>query len=371
MSNNNIRILAENAHNILSSISTDTTSSGRSIGNVFNALLLMCIWMPTAFILFIVLLLFLPIQIILHQCCHVGGMNFYHIIFQSPTEWLQSCITVITHPIHSSSMFSNKAQQVRITAQQLSVEKSQTVFVIPRHVMLNQWTFFPKHEDVVSSTMKISSPTSKNSTTSSPLLEIKDLRDMVRNRGDTLFVSHKWIGNQPDNDQHQMFQLVLAKIKQNKNFRFIWFDYTCVPQAPEAFRERNRMLFAIPDLVMKTWVIAFHLDDNHKHLYESSVWCALEAMGSFDTPSWEENRNWTIYDKKDLYACIPAFIEMAFSTRYRLEFVRDNTRAQIFVSILELFIKYHDGLTSTTTLDNNKNNGLSSMNTNNMMEAGV
>jgi hypothetical protein len=56
----------------------------------------------------------------------------------------------------------------------------------------------------------------------------------------------------------------------------------------------------------------------------------------------------TIFDPKDLYAVLPAFIEMVFSHRYRLKFIAEQERMKIFVSILRYFIKYHDGLVTLT-----------------------
>lgn len=82
------------------------------------------------------------------------------------------------------------------------------------------------------------------------------------------FISHKWFENLPDKNN-----LLLDFIKRTiliNNFKFIWLDYTSVPQSPiswEAIKD-------IPEVIKLTTVIKSSLN---KELYSSSLWCVFES----------------------------------------------------------------------------------------------
>jgi hypothetical protein len=123
------------------------------------------------------------------------------------------------------------------------------------------------------------------------------------------------MGNKIDDDQGQL----LAKVKKFLNslgttgypeHDYVWIDFSCVPQDDQELRISH--LLAIPDILRRSHVQAFHISPDEHAAYQNSVWCQLEtiALSSRSSSKYIPNRTWTILDKNDLYAVLPGFLEM-------------------------------------------------------------
>jgi hypothetical protein len=257
--------------------------------------------------------------------CNKYYFEFLQMTFNEFGAYLDHFIIVLLHPISSLNII-RKSRVIQAHASQITETKNTKMFLIPSRTM-QDWSSFSKHEDVVK------------------MLEVKEIKQIRTSIfGEyILFVSHKWLpGNNPDSSDNAIFQQVKDYLV-NEPHEYVWFDYTCVPQAEESAIERNKMLLAIADILQRCRVEPFHVSSYYGTQYMHSVWCQLEAIALDRAYSYvPRNNQWTIYDKSDMYAIMPSFIEMVFSAKLRLQFVHISDRAKVFVDILRLFMEYHD-----------------------------
>jgi hypothetical protein len=319
-----VRKLVGNVEQILGSFVDD-----HSYSHAFGMLIYLCLWIGFVFPVYLALLfVYFPVFYIVEQCgCVKHKGIFMKFIVYVPTMTLTEFVQSISFPIRTLTMLFNLGPLTK-EAGVLMPNRATSVYVIPKS-KLYEWQNFPKWEDV------------KNQ------LEVKPIQDIFMrgfSQGEVLFVSHKWFsGGKPDNERNDIFQLV--KDHNLSNLEYIWFDYTCIPQAPESTEARNQQLFAIADLMKHCDVIPFHLNSSHEQAYQKSIWCRLEMMASSNySPLTVSLDKMTIFDPQDLYRVLPAFIEMVCSRRYRYQFIGDEARLKIFVSILRFFMAYHDGV---------------------------
>jgi hypothetical protein len=341
-----IRTLVDQVQELLQPMVDDTSISWRC-GHFIRTLLELIIVYP----LFIILIsIWVPFALVVDSW--VPGNPTYHYIFVIPTTFVLDGIIVISHPLNARRMLSN-ADMVRNHAQALLKDQTDTLFLIPIDVF-KTWTSFPQHEEVKHQLV---------------VKKITDLHTFGLGIGETLFISHKWLDNQPDTPNHEIYRLVRKRLREEPFVKFLWFDFVCVPQSQQALEEHNKQLLAIANIMQRCEVRAFHVNEAHKQSYERSVWCQLEAMainGSRHHISGVFGaENLTMFDEEDLYAVLPAFIDMVFSRRYQLDFIDQQARIKIFLKILAYFIKYHDE-TSSGGMSNKNNRGVTSSNGSNM-----
>jgi hypothetical protein len=260
---------------------------------------------------------------------------FFHrsIFLQDGIRVLDDLVTnvlaFIGYPKRTFHMLRS-AQTFKRAAISLMPNQATSVYLIPIEV-LQTWTTFPVHEEASSQ------------------LKQKRISDLWYE--EVLFVSHKWFDNKPDTPNNDILTQVKDIKFDDRGHRYVWFDFTCIPQSPEREMERRQQLFAIASLMKKCLVEAFYVNDLHQEAYQTSVWCRLEMMvTSVPEPIQMPVQNWdtfsvnnlTILDINDLYEVLPSFIELVFSTRFVARFVLNYDRAVLFVTILRHFIKYHD-----------------------------
>jgi hypothetical protein len=305
----------------------DDKSWSHKFGVLVGVLLIYFIWFPLFFVLFVVYVPFFCFDICFQAA--TGNLLIIKFMVMFPSSYLMNVITMVGYPVNSMSMIRHSGT-LRKQAHTLTANQATSIYLIPKKLFMT-WTSFPVYEDVKDQ------------------LKQKKIKDLfttgAMGAAETLFVSHKWLGNKPDTSENEIFNMVKKFVRTlvGKSTRFVWFDFTCVPQSPEAKAERNQQLFAIANLMKKCNVRAFNVDETHKQEYQKSVWCRLEMMATYQLSNITMSLDdMTMFDQNDLYAVLPAFIEMVFSRRYRLEFVVDDDRLKIFVSILRYFIKYHD-----------------------------
>jgi hypothetical protein len=87
------------------------------------------------------------------------------------------------------------------------------------------------------------------------------------------FVSHKWIGNSPDDSNHFLFNEIKTKMTG-----YVWVDYMCVPQAG-AFDVRLPFLSSIPYVIIASSTV---WTPNKGNDYRRSVWCNMEQFLEMD-----------------------------------------------------------------------------------------
>jgi hypothetical protein len=220
-------------------------------------------------------------------------------------------------------------------------EITHVVYLIPKE-LIQTWTKFPAFEQVKDQLVRI---------------DVNDLVTFSLGQSEVLFVSHKWwisgqhhqqqqhahIDNSPDSPDNKVFNMVKNDIPLA--VRYVWFDFTCVPSTE---LERTKLLLDISDFMTKSRIRIYHIDDVHKLAFESSVWCRLEMMTSQVLPTslvtedLKNSENLTMSNAEDLYVLIPTIIESAMSLRFIFTLVRENERLDIFISVLEYFIRYHN-----------------------------
>ena len=121
---------------------------------------------------------------------------------------------------------------------------------------------------------------------------------------DILFVSHRWEEpGRPDVNGVQL-EAIQAYLKDHEEIKWIWFDYSSMPQKIGGIDKRTReekaefqlMLKCVTDLYLTAQVLIL-LDGS----YASRFWTLTEAWCSMQTatakglvPSTEENRRYTI-----------------------------------------------------------------------------
>jgi len=87
------------------------------------------------------------------------------------------------------------------------------------------------------------------------------------------FVSHKWVGDSPDDANNTLFQ----NIKQHMT-GYVWVDYMCVPQAGD-FSVRLPFLKSIPYIIIASTTVWTPQKTNE---YRRSVWCNMEQFLELD-----------------------------------------------------------------------------------------
>jgi Ran GTPase-activating protein (RanGAP) involved in mRNA processing and transport len=169
--------------------------------------------------------------------------------------------------------------------------------------------------------------------------------------GIVIFISHKWIGNSPDDDQGKLLEKVkkIARERQDKERVgdwqapkqvYIWFDYTCVPQVD--VEERVRHLQAIPNILQRCEMLTLHTSDETAKQYGYSVWCSLEELGyQWAADIVPEINEWRIYDWQDLYEILPGFIKL-YARNARNQFVNVKKIRNKFASMMTALVNYHD-----------------------------
>jgi hypothetical protein len=324
-----IRIVAQQALKSveqLANTSTESRDCGEYVYGWLNTLLLM----PTYYFFYFLSMLFYPLD-------KLTNIPISMYVKHTPHSWMDHFCVGICHP-WLYFITRRRLKHIGKRAAKLCTTKATHIHLIPVELLLSKkWTSFPIHEQVKSQLV---------------VKEIKQMREYGVGRAETLFVSHRWVRGKPDGPENRVLEFVIEHLKQKELqtlIKYVFFDYTCVPQAPEAADIRINTLLAIPSIMVKSHVFPFYYSDQLREPYMCSVWCQLEAIG-FTTvnPIWLETRNWTIYDKEDLFAVIPAFIEMCGSGRYGLFLVAVGERAKILREILHIFIKYCEETRSIT-----------------------
>eukprot|EP00457_Paulinella_chromatophora_P011273 gb/GEZN01011405.1/.p1 GENE.gb/GEZN01011405.1/~~gb/GEZN01011405.1/.p1 ORF type:complete len:332 (-),score=46.11 gb/GEZN01011405.1/:66-1061(-) len=211
-----------------------------------------------------------------------------------------------------------------------SAPRTNFTFLIPKEKLL-ELTAFPKHEDAIAMEILEKVP-------------IDDMRMklIARHPGKTIFIwflSHKWSGNAPDTDDNTL----LSMAKDSSAAKYVWFDYTCVPQNDAVVR--NAHLLSIPNICHETTVVPMHANETLKAAYNTSVWCQLEAaLLNWEAPDFKPEAKWTIYDWNDLYFVLPGFIERYCFSEKNWRFFSGHEgflRTQMISSLVGQFITYH------------------------------
>jgi hypothetical protein len=337
-----IRNLAFLAQQTLLTYSTRSATVQKCTSYAWITIVILC-YIPLIPFLLLVVLIFYPLDYF-STTSYYGDILFKSILNPIGT-FIYYFAIMIVNPISTCKIAWIAHTKIKPMIHDMIVLKSTKMFLIPS-AMMQKWNSFPQHEQVVN------------------ILECRDIDSIkyslkVADKNLILFVSHKWVGNQPDSIDDVIFTKVRDYVFKT-GFEYIWFDYTCVPQSPPPpspspppavesnndntnNNEKQNMLLAIADILQRCSVKAFYINEKDKKSYKRSVWCQLEAMVLENAYRWHEHHEWTIYDKSDLYSVLPGFIDMVFSQHYRLLFVLTSDRAKLFVSILTMFMEYHDG----------------------------
>jgi hypothetical protein len=322
---NELRKLIGQVEKVLGPIA-DNDSCSQAVGWRVLLLLMVILLLPFFIVCLLIYIPFFLCDLLLSACFENKNLVVMSYVVFIPSQYMWHMIIMISFPIASMKVLYH-SQSLRKTAKLQAANQASSVYLIPKELLMS-WTRFPTYEEVKDKLKE---------------KKIKDLYYGGFGAGEVLFVSHKWLNNKPDTEYNDIFNKV--KRFSFNNINYVWFDFTCIPQSPEAKVVRNQQLFAIATLLKKCNVQAFHVDKTHEEAYQASVWCRLEMMATRDeTDIIVSLENMTMFDQNDLYAVLPAFVEMIFSPRYRLDFVSQQNRTKIFVSILRYFIKYHDSM---------------------------
>jgi hypothetical protein len=87
------------------------------------------------------------------------------------------------------------------------------------------------------------------------------------------FLSHKWIGNAPDDSSNSLFNEIRTKMSG-----YVWVDYMCVPQSG-SFDVRLPFLKSIPYVIIASTNVWTPMKGNE---YRRSVWCNMEQFLELD-----------------------------------------------------------------------------------------
>jgi hypothetical protein len=87
------------------------------------------------------------------------------------------------------------------------------------------------------------------------------------------FVSHKWVGNSPDDASNSLFQEIRTSMSG-----YVWVDFMCVPQAG-SFDVRLPYLKSIPYVIIASANLWTPMKTNE---YRRSVWCNMEQFLELD-----------------------------------------------------------------------------------------
>lgn len=87
------------------------------------------------------------------------------------------------------------------------------------------------------------------------------------------FVSHKWVGNSPDDSSNSLFKEIKSTMSG-----YVWVDYMCVPQAG-SFDVRLPFLKSIPYVIISSTKVFTPTKGNE---YRRSVWCNMEQFLEMD-----------------------------------------------------------------------------------------
>ena len=119
-----------------------------------------------------------------------------------------------------------------------------------------------------------------------------------------LFVSHRWeTPGQPDVDGEQL-KAIKAYLEAHPDIKWVWFDYSSMPQkvdgfdtrTPEEKAEFHLMLAAIADLYLTAHVLIL-LDGSYKSRFWTltEAWCSMQTVTSDGLrPATEAERRYTI-----------------------------------------------------------------------------
>jgi hypothetical protein len=122
-----------------------------------------------------------------------------------------------------------------------------------------------------------------------------------------LFVSHRWeVPAQPDVDGEQL-KAIKAYLKEHPDIKWVWFDYSSMPQKGDGFDDRtvmekaefHLMLAAIADLYLTAQVLIL-LDGS----YASRFWTLTEAWCSMQTVTSDGLRPATKAERRYTIKCI-------------------------------------------------------------------
>ena len=89
------------------------------------------------------------------------------------------------------------------------------IYLLPARVML-QAESIPRHEDVIEDLLCLPAKT----------LKMSPISDQ------SIFISHRWVGNSPDSDDHAQLQYIQRTLQLFKypEEMYVWIDYSCMKQ---------------------------------------------------------------------------------------------------------------------------------------------
>jgi hypothetical protein len=112
--------------------------------------------------------------------------------------------------------------------------------------------------------------------------------------GRVLFISHKWFGNEPDDEHNSLLAQLKTLIERQETKRQFWVDYCCVPQADNASKLKE--LAKIPALLRHCQLIVIESGPG----YHESVWCLVEKSTDPLRHKAADPRRLTIKNIEDL-----------------------------------------------------------------------
>jgi hypothetical protein len=100
--------------------------------------------------------------------------------------------------------------------------------------------------------------------------DVIPIRTDIDNLQNTTFISHKWVGNSPDDEHFSLLVYLRVKVQLKEMTEFMWVDAVCVDQL-----DKVNSLKSIP-------LIVYQCSDVHLvsvvEGYQTSFWCQLETM---------------------------------------------------------------------------------------------
>jgi hypothetical protein len=301
------------------------------------------------------ILLYIAIAYLLACIEYITHIHVMSLLY--PIEVIaRTLVATITHPIISILLWWRE-HPVRSLSRKLSQfnRRNASMWLIKREAILN-WQSFPAFDKVVNTGEIVKKKIS----------QVGTFRDGV------LAVSHKYLGEFADWED-DMFKNTLEQVVANEQFKYVFFDYTCIPTTTATTtnnneEERTKLMKCIPYLLERSAVLPVATVGQGSN-FLSSVWCQLETLYVDDLILEKANMNQEIKDirkrqhtmknKHDSFIILPAFIERVCNGYLKHEFIFDQRKATIFVGILRWFVKWYDekyGPYSLLEINKNINN---------------
>jgi hypothetical protein len=140
---------------------------------------------------------------------------------------------------------------------------------------LKKWDRFPRFQDLRKSDFVMTGAERSIKHSVIPFFGRLILESNFKTAGAVHFISHKWDSPiHPDPDGKQLAQITV----EFPDEALVWYDYSCLPQAPRTEQENELFLAAlkgIPDLIRQSW---FTVVGGDIETYTTRTWCQFEVV---------------------------------------------------------------------------------------------